>query len=259
MRALAAFVLVISCQQLLAQRTFEEYQEALPLKLAATKVKLQVLQDRFAKKYGPPRTGKLTREELVKKYANAPTQIPDFEARKQTLADLTKKVNGLRAAQPEGVKPGKEFFDEIKKTLMEAREIKMVDVDTVLTKTGTASGRKPTEGDVTTSQNVENFYDELLRQHYIVQRLHNGAMEEIVVSRLRMSSAVTGLFHDMMQDLGGFSSSFLFKVSNFSLVQASPPKPCSTNTTGSETLSPSKSGWAPRRTASTPKKSSWRL
>jgi hypothetical protein len=205
MRALAIFVLLISCHQLWAQRTFEEYKEALPLKLAATKAKLQVLQDKFVKTYGPARTGKLTRAELVKKYSNAPThQIPDFEARKQTLAELTKKINDLRAAQPEGVKPGREFFDEIKKTLMLAREVKMVDVDTVVIKGGSISGRNSTSRDVGTHQNVENFYDELLRWHYIVQRLHFGAMEEIVVSRLRMNSAVTGLFNEMMQELGEF-------------------------------------------------------
>jgi hypothetical protein len=117
------------------------------------------------------------------------------------LTELTKRINVLRAAQPEGVKPDRAFFDEIKKTLEESRQIKMVDIE-VQPRAVKNAGRILGAEIVKPMQNLDNFFEEMIRAHISVQELHTSAMSEVVTSRTRMVNAVSELSRAMMQNLG---------------------------------------------------------
>jgi hypothetical protein len=217
MRAIAAALVLLSCQQMIAAiPTFEEFRRNGP---ESAKLKLDELRAKLALDlHGMPALPelaefKLTDEMKAKFNAGempAMGKMPDFAARKATLAGLKAKLEGLRAAQTQEVKPNKAFFEEIQKTLVESMDMKMVDfklpandlkeVKASMKPTASKSAPKVERK----MRNVENFTEEIYNLHEANVDLHRFMLEGTRVARTTMVDTVYNVYHDIVHNLGKY-------------------------------------------------------
>jgi uncharacterized protein YxjI len=123
------------------------------------------------------------------KFDKPPNRIFDFEDRKRAVGELVEKLNKLRENHDKNMKPDREFFELIKKALIESRQTKMMDLEPIVNKT-------------VPHRVVDDFSTTILRIQSTIHQIQAAFFEEIIVSRAYMSRTIQFAHRTMMQSLG---------------------------------------------------------
>jgi hypothetical protein len=138
-------------------------------------------------------------------------QVPDFESRKVTLEALKAKLGAMQTAQLKAGKPSPTFLAEMKQTLEESLQVKMVKLEVpkfnanapkpIMSATKKAVNLRMPKVEKQ-MRNVENFTEELYRLHDQSTNLHRLMLEDTRVERNGMVDVVYGVYNSMVQSLG---------------------------------------------------------
>jgi hypothetical protein len=180
---------------------------------------------------------KLALENFKKKFDSNIHTIPDFEDRKVKLEGLKKRISDLRSKQAVGEKPDKSFLAEIRKTLEESLDVKMVDIKVeehvpkgkrldkdgkVMKKLigGSAAVKPERRSEIMQTKYeklaknfaVENFAEEIDRLQDEVVRVHGGIFSYTRLSRVIMVNLVYDVMSDIMFDMGKCDGNLFYFV-----------------------------------------------